>query len=113
MGPKGTRLIQHTESTLPGTPGRSNTVTAPPHARRKSLAPAPTAAVGCLHPPPRPAPMPDVTQLLHAAERGDPHAADQLLPLVYAELRRLAAQKLAGEAAGQTLQPTALVHEAY
>jgi RNA polymerase sigma factor (TIGR02999 family) len=57
--------------------------------------------------------MSDVTQILSAIERGDPHAADQLLPLVYAELRRLAAQRLAHDAAGQTLQPTDLVHEAY
>jgi RNA polymerase sigma factor (TIGR02999 family) len=57
--------------------------------------------------------MSDVTQILSAIEQGDPHAAEQLLPLVYEELRRLAAQKLAGERPGQTLQPTALVHEAY
>jgi RNA polymerase sigma factor (TIGR02999 family) len=57
--------------------------------------------------------MNDVTQLLSAIDHGDPHAAAQLLPLVYDELRRLAAQKLAHEKAGQTLQPTALVHEAY
>ena len=57
--------------------------------------------------------MTDVTQLLNAIEHGDPHAASQLLPLVYDELRRLAAQKLARENPGQTLQPTALVHEAY
>lgn len=57
--------------------------------------------------------MRQVVQLLTALENGDPHAADQLLPLVYDELRRLAAQKLAHEQAGQTLQPTALVHEAY
>jgi RNA polymerase sigma factor (TIGR02999 family) len=55
----------------------------------------------------------DVTQLLNAIEQGEPHAADQLLPLVYDELRRLARQKLTSEAPGQTLQPTALVHEAY
>jgi len=55
----------------------------------------------------------DVTQLLNAIEQGDPHAASHLLPLVYDELRRLAAQKLAGERPGQTLQATALVHEAY
>jgi RNA polymerase sigma factor (TIGR02999 family) len=55
----------------------------------------------------------DVTQILNAIEHGDPHAAHQLLPLVYDELRRLAAQKLRSEAPGQTLQPTALVHEAY
>jgi RNA polymerase sigma factor (TIGR02999 family) len=55
----------------------------------------------------------DVTQLLKALEQGDPQAAGQLLPLVYDELRRLAAHKLSSEAPGQTLQPTALVHEAY
>src|SRR5205807_10655692 len=57
--------------------------------------------------------MNDVTQILNAIEQGDPHAAAQLLPLVYDELRRLAAQKLNSEAPGQTLQATALVHEAY
>jgi RNA polymerase sigma factor (TIGR02999 family) len=57
--------------------------------------------------------MSDVTQILHAIEQGDPQAASQLLPLIYDELRRLAAQKLAHETPGQTLQPTALVHEAY
>jgi len=57
--------------------------------------------------------MSEVTRILSAIEQGDPHAAEQLLPLVYDELRRLAAQKLAGEAPGQTLQATALVHEAY
>jgi RNA polymerase sigma factor (TIGR02999 family) len=55
----------------------------------------------------------DVTGILSAIEQGDPHAADQLLALVYDELRKLAAQKLAQEKPGQTLQPTALVHEAY
>jgi RNA polymerase sigma factor (TIGR02999 family) len=55
----------------------------------------------------------EVTQVLHAIAEGDPRAASQLLPLVYAELRQLAAHKLARESAGQTLQPTALVHEAY
>jgi RNA polymerase sigma factor (TIGR02999 family) len=55
----------------------------------------------------------DVTQLLNAIESGDPRAADALLPLVYAELRQLAAHKLANEKPGQTLQPTALVHEAW
>lgn len=58
-------------------------------------------------------PMSDVTQILAAIEQGDPHAAERLLPLVYESLRQLAAQKLAQEAPGQTLQPTALVHEAY
>jgi RNA polymerase sigma factor (TIGR02999 family) len=54
-----------------------------------------------------------VTQILQSLSEGDPHAASQLLPLVYGELRQLAAQKLAHEPPGQTLQPTALVHEAY
>src|SRR5215510_5044706 len=57
--------------------------------------------------------MSDVTRILSAIEQGDPHAAEQLLPLVYKELRELAARKLAQEKPGQTLQPTALVHEAY
>src|SRR5437660_12116895 len=57
--------------------------------------------------------MSEVTRVLSAIEQGDPQAAEQLLPLVYDELRKLAAQKLAEEKAGQTLQPTALVHEAY
>jgi RNA polymerase sigma factor (TIGR02999 family) len=57
--------------------------------------------------------MPDVTQILSAIEQGDPSAAAQLLPLVYDELRKLAAHKLAHEAPGQTLQATALVHDAY
>ena len=57
--------------------------------------------------------MSDVTAILSAIEKGDPIAAEQLLPLVYEELRKLAAQKLAQEKPGQTLQATALVHEAY
>jgi RNA polymerase sigma factor (TIGR02999 family) len=57
--------------------------------------------------------MNEVTQVLAAIERGDPRAAEQLMPLVYAELRRLAAQRLAAEPPAQTLQATALVHEAY
>jgi RNA polymerase sigma factor (TIGR02999 family) len=57
--------------------------------------------------------MSEVTRILGAIEQGDPHAAEQLLPLVYDELRKLAAQKLAQEKPGQTLQATALVHEAY
>lgn len=57
--------------------------------------------------------MRDVTELLAAITDGDPRAAADLLPIVYDELRQLAAQKLAAEAPGQTLQPTALVHEAY
>src|SRR5947209_3486867 len=57
--------------------------------------------------------MSEVTRILSAIEQGDPHASDQLLPLVYDELRKLAAQKMAQEAPGQTLQATGLVHEAY
>ena len=57
--------------------------------------------------------MSDVTRILSAIEQGDPNAAGELLPLVYEELRKLAAQKLAGEKPGQTFQATALVHEAY
>jgi RNA polymerase sigma factor (TIGR02999 family) len=57
--------------------------------------------------------MSEVTQILSAIEQGDPRAAEQLLPLVYDELRKLAAHRLAGEGPGHTLQPTALVHEAY
>ena len=57
--------------------------------------------------------MTHVTQLLDAIEQGDPKAADELLPLVYDELRKLATSRMANEAAGHTLQPTALVHEAW
>jgi RNA polymerase sigma factor (TIGR02999 family) len=57
--------------------------------------------------------MSEVTRILSAIEEGDPRAAEQLLPLVYEELRKLAAQKLASEKPGQTLEATALVHEAY
>jgi RNA polymerase sigma factor (TIGR02999 family) len=57
--------------------------------------------------------MSDITQILVRVEQGDGKAADQLLPLVYDELRKLAASKMANEAAGHTLQPTALVHEAW
>ena len=57
--------------------------------------------------------MSDVTHILTAIEQGDPQAADKLLPLVYEELRKLATHRMANEAAGQTLQPTALVHEAW
>jgi RNA polymerase sigma factor (TIGR02999 family) len=55
----------------------------------------------------------DVTRVLEVLNQGDPHAADQLLPLVYEELRKLAASKMANEQPGHTLQPTALVHEAW
>ena len=57
--------------------------------------------------------MADVTEILSAIEAGDPKAAAELLPLVYDELRKLAARRLADEKAGQTLQATALVHEGY
>ena len=57
--------------------------------------------------------MNDATRIMDAIDRGDPQAAEQLLPLVYEELRRLAAQRLSSEKPGQTLQATALVHEAY
>ena len=57
--------------------------------------------------------MNEVTRILSAIDRGDPQAAEQLLPMVYAELRKLAAQRLTNEKPGQTLQATALVHEAY
>ena len=57
--------------------------------------------------------MSDITRILQSVVKGDSQAADQLLPLVYEELRRLAAQRMANEAAGHTLQPTALVHEAW
>src|SRR5438094_6891422 len=57
--------------------------------------------------------MSEVTRILSAIEQGDPRAAEQLLPLVYDELRKLAAQRLAQEKPGQTLEATALVHEAY
>ncbi len=57
--------------------------------------------------------MNDLTRILNAIDHGDPHAADELLPLVYEQLRHLAASKMAGETPGHTLQPTALVHEAW
>src|SRR5207247_2855039 len=57
--------------------------------------------------------MSEVTRILDQLQQGDPHAAEQLLPLVYDELRKLAAERMANERPGQTLQATALVHEAY
>ena len=57
--------------------------------------------------------MSEVTQMLERAQQGDPKAAEELLPLVYEELRKLAAAKMANEAPGHTLQPTALVHDAW
>src|SRR5262249_10237728 len=79
---------------------------------RRATSPGP----GPGKPPGRPSEavsMNDVTRILSAVEQGDAGAAEQLLPLVYDELRKLAAQKLAREEPGQTLQATALVHEAY
>jgi hypothetical protein len=81
----------------------SNALTGPIGSGRSVCAPG--TAVDWKH-------IADVTQILNAIANGDPHAAEQLLPLAYDELRKLAAHKLAQEAAGQTLQPTALVHEA-
>jgi RNA polymerase sigma factor (TIGR02999 family) len=78
--------------------------------------PAPHLPGGCARVPGGPVMsglVNDVTGILSAMEEGDPHAAEQLLPLVYDELRRLAAARLAREKPGQTLPPTALVHEAY
>src|SRR4029453_6984247 len=63
--------------------------------------------------PPGSTAMGDVTRILSSIEQGDPHAAEQLLPLVYDELRKLAAARMAAESPDQTLQATALVHEAY
>ena len=63
--------------------------------------------------PPKPPRMNDVTRILEAAHRGDARATEELLPLVYDELRKIAAYKMAGESAGHTLQATALVHEAW
>src|SRR3954449_7811574 len=63
--------------------------------------------------PPGPSTMNDVTRILSAIEQGDPRAAERLLPLVYDELRKLAARRLKREKPGQTLQATVLVHEAY
>src|SRR3954470_15067937 len=90
-------------------PGKKCFATAPPqgYAGATRLL---SASILCA---PLSATMNDVTQILNAVHEGNPHAAEQLLPLVYEELRRLAAQRLAQEPSGQTLQPTALVHEAY
>src|ERR671938_637188 len=70
------------------------------------------ASTRSVHPDPSVA-MTEVTRILSAIEQGDPHAAERLLPLVYDELRKLAAARMAEERADHTLQPTALVHEAY
>lgn len=84
---------------------------------RAGRALARAAGLGCIPSrgdgPRRPLAMDDVTHLLSAIDAGDPQAAEQLLPLVYEELRRLAARRLAREKPGQTLEATALVHEAY
>src|SRR5262245_7135327 len=81
--------------------------------RRGDVAPGSDAAKTGPGGPGQRSSMNDVTRVLSAIEQGDPRAAEQLLPLVYDELRKLAAQKLAQEKPGQTLQATALVHEAY
>ncbi|MFO0906691.1 MAG: ECF-type sigma factor [Pirellulales bacterium] len=88
----------------------------PPMPGRRSLAPRPHVTDGKLGgwtAAEKVRIMTDVTQILSQIEQGDARAASQLLPLVYGELRKLAAAKLAQEQPGQTLQPTALVHEAY
>src|SRR5262249_21347976 len=87
----------------------------PPNGPRGAELSAGRPGAGCRRPGggPGAAPLSDVTRVLAAIERGDPRAAEQLLPLVYDQLRQLAAQKLAHETPGQTLQATALVHEAY
>jgi RNA polymerase sigma factor (TIGR02999 family) len=69
--------------------------------------------IACVHSRVQTGPVNDVTRILDRAQQGDPKAAEELLPLVYSELRRLAAYRLAGERRQQTLQPTALVHEAW
>jgi RNA polymerase sigma factor (TIGR02999 family) len=86
------------------------------HAGRDRSARATQLALGSGEPPERPSEavsMNDVTRVLSAIDLGDPQAAEQLLPLVYHELRKLAAERLSRENPGQTLQATALVHEAY
>src|SRR6516225_8781031 len=99
--PGGRLRVQHGRLAVP-----AHGVVGPPVGFRPAACGAVGAAVVCTA-------MSDVTRLLSAIEQGDPHAAAELLPLVYDELRRLAAQKMAQEAPGQTLQATALVHEAY
>ena len=81
-----------------------------------ALPPLPVPVVRLGHsdsPPLQPEPASDVTRILDRVQQGDQQAAEELLPLVYEELRKLAAQKMANEASGHTLQPTALVHEAW
>src|SRR5436190_14421890 len=81
--------------------------------RRQDVGPSRAAPLRVGAPDFRLGPMTDVTRILSAIEQGDPQASEQLLPLVYEDLRKLAAQRLAQEMPGQTLQATALVHEAY
>src|SRR5689334_8836956 len=85
----------------------------PPRPQFRWHPPSRGVRVAAPSPLPEGASMTDVTRILSAIEEGEPQAAEQLLPLVYDELRRLAAQRLAQEKPGQTLQATALVHEAY
>src|SRR5207244_4485638 len=102
--------------------GRSKVLGVPRSRGERSTAPSRTVERPCRRPEPvwrgarRPvswAAMSEATEILDAISGGDPTAAGRLLPLVYDELRRLAAQRLARENPGQTLQATALVHEAY
>src|SRR6476660_5612514 len=100
---------------MPRRPSSSNSAISP-GAPTPKLPGTATTGAWCLPPLWKPVTlllMNDVTQILNAIEQGNPQAAEQLLPLVYDELRKLAAQKLAQEKPGQTLQATALVHEAY
>ena len=81
--------------------------------KQRSLGPPASFELRSMNPSVNSVGMSDVTRLLDAAAAGDRHAAGEILPLVYDELRRLAAARLTAEPSGQTLQPTALVHEAY
>src|SRR3982751_1702898 len=106
----------HLSGAVPGvvmTPRRVRSGSLPFKARTTIKTHLPRADRARADQPPTGAPMGEVTRILDAIGRGEPHAADQLLPLIYDELRQLAAQRLAREAPGQTLDATALVHEAY
>src|SRR3982751_5283206 len=106
----------HLSGAVPGvvmTPRRVRSGSLPFKARTTIKTHLPRADRARADQPPTGAPMGEVTRILDAIGRGEPHAADQLLPLIYDELRQLAAARLAREAPGQTLDATALVHEAY
>ena len=96
--------------TAPGNRGTPVTVSQVRHPNAK---PPPHHAVLEPSPARAPSPMSEITQLLQATSRGEAHASEELLPLVYNDLRRHAAVQMSREAAGQTLQPTALLHEAW